>query len=55
MHAYVINLASSLDRRAHVVSELEKTALDYEFVAAVMDVNWICMTLPQSLLHSSPL
>ena len=35
MHAYVINLAISLDRRAHVISELEKTSLDYEFVAAV--------------------
>jgi glycosyl transferase family 25 len=35
MHAYVINLASSLDRRAHVTAELEKTSLDYEFVTAV--------------------
>ena len=35
MHAYVINLANSLDRRAHVTAELEKACLDYEFVTAV--------------------
>lgn len=35
MHAYVINLASSLERRTHVTAELEKTRLDYEFVTAV--------------------
>lgn len=35
MHAYVINLATSLDRRAHVTAELEKACLDYQFVTAV--------------------
>jgi glycosyl transferase, family 25 len=35
MYAYVINLARSRDRYAHMVSELEKTDLEYEFVAAV--------------------
>jgi glycosyl transferase family 25 len=35
VHAYVINLARSLDRRAHITAELAKTGLDYEFVAAV--------------------
>jgi glycosyl transferase family 25 len=35
MHAYVINLVNSLDRRAHVTDELEKACLDYEFVTAV--------------------
>ncbi len=35
MHAYVVNLARSLDRRAHITAELEKTGLDYEIVTAV--------------------
>lgn len=43
MHAYVINLARSLDRREHMAAELRKTGLDYEFVTAVdgldLDLN----------------
>lgn len=35
MHAYIINLARSLDRRAHITAELEKTGIDYEFITAV--------------------
>jgi glycosyl transferase, family 25 len=35
MHAYVINLARSLDRRAHISAELKKTGLNYEIVTAV--------------------
>lgn len=35
MRAYVINLARSLDRRAHVIAQLKKTGLDYEIIAAV--------------------
>ena len=35
MRAYVINLARSLDRRAHITAELRKTGLDYEIIAAV--------------------
>lgn len=35
MRAYVINLARSLDRRAHITAELKKTGLDYEIVTAV--------------------
>jgi glycosyl transferase, family 25 len=35
MHVYVINLARSLDRRAHITAELRKTRLDYEIVTAV--------------------
>lgn len=35
MHAYVINLARSLDRLAHIAAELGKTGLDYEIVTAV--------------------
>ena len=35
MHAYVINLARSRDRRAHMTAQLRKTGLDYEFVTAV--------------------
>ena len=35
MHSYVINLARSLDRRAHITAELKKTGMDYEMIAAV--------------------
>jgi glycosyl transferase, family 25 len=35
MRAYVINLARSLDRRAHIIAELQKTGLDYEIITAV--------------------
>ena len=35
MHAYVINLARSLDRRAHITAELKKTGLDYDIMTAV--------------------
>lgn len=35
MHAYVINLARSLDRRAHIIAELKKTDLNYEVITAV--------------------
>jgi glycosyl transferase, family 25 len=35
MHAYVINLARSPDRRAHIVAELQRTGLTYEIIPAV--------------------
>lgn len=35
MRVYVINLARSLDRRAHITAELKKTGLEYEIVTAV--------------------
>lgn len=35
MRAYVINLARSHDRRAHITAELQKTGLDYEIITAV--------------------
>ena len=35
MHVYVINLARSLDRRAHITGELKNTGLDYEIITAV--------------------
>ena len=35
MHAYVINLARSLDRRAHITAELKNTGLDYKLITAV--------------------
>ena len=35
MYAYVINLARSVDRRAHITAELKKTGLDYQIVTAV--------------------
>lgn len=35
MHAYVVNLARSPERRDHIIRELAKTDVDYEFVDAV--------------------
>ena len=35
MYVYVINLARSLDRRAHITAELKKTGLDHEIITAV--------------------
>lgn len=35
MHAYVINLARSVDRRAHIAAQLRRTGLDYEIITAV--------------------
>jgi glycosyl transferase, family 25 len=35
VRAYVINLARSSDRRAHITAELRKTGLDYEIITAV--------------------
>ena len=35
MHAYVINLARSVDRREHITAELERTGIGYEIVSAV--------------------
>ena len=35
MHVYVINLARSLDRRAHITNECQRAGLDFEIVPAV--------------------
>jgi glycosyl transferase, family 25 len=35
VYAYVINLARSVDRRAHITAELKKTGLDYQIITAV--------------------
>jgi glycosyl transferase, family 25 len=35
VHAYVINLARSADRRAHITAELRKTKLAYEVITGV--------------------
>jgi glycosyl transferase, family 25 len=35
VHAYVINLARSTDRRSYISAELNKTGIEYEFVTAV--------------------
>jgi glycosyl transferase family 25 len=35
VHAYVVNLARSLDRRAQITRELQKTGIEYEIVTAV--------------------
>ena len=57
MRAYVINLARSLDRRAHITAELSKTGLDYEIITAVdgrdLDVHDPTVVHP-SLLTLTP-
>jgi len=57
MYAYVINLDRSPDRRAHMVAELKKTGLDYEFVSACdgrdLDLNDPSVATPE-LLTKSP-
>jgi glycosyl transferase family 25 len=35
MHAYVINLARSIDRRTHIEAQLRATQVDYDIVSAV--------------------
>ncbi len=35
MHAYVVNLARSRDRRKYITAELKKTDVDYEIVTAI--------------------
>jgi glycosyl transferase, family 25 len=35
VHAYVINLARSTDRRAHITAQLQRAGLEYEFISAV--------------------
>ena len=50
MRAYVINLARSRDRRAHITGELNKTGLDYEIITAVdgrdLDVSDLALVDP---------
>ncbi len=56
MHAYVINLDRSPDRRAHMISELKKTGLDYEFVPACdgrdLDLNDPRVVTPEMIAKS---
>src|SRR6266568_5018172 len=51
MYAYVINLDRSPDRRAHMIAELKKTGLDYEFVSACdgrdLDLNDPSVVTPE--------
>ena len=58
MRAYVINLARSLDRRAHMTAELRKTGLDYEIVTAVdgrdLDLNDPAVVHPSLLTTTFP-
>ena len=57
MYAYVVNLDRSPDRRAHMIDELKKTGLDYEFVSACdgrdLDLNDPSVVAPE-LLTKSP-
>lgn len=53
VHAYVINLIRSPERRVHVVTELDKTGLEYEIVTAVdgrdLDLNDRTLIAPDFL------
>jgi glycosyl transferase, family 25 len=57
MYAYVINLDRSADRRKHMIAELKKTDLDYEFVSACdgrdLDPNDPSLITPE-LFNKSP-
>jgi glycosyl transferase, family 25 len=55
MHAYVINLARSPDRRAHIEAELQQTGLEYQIVPAVdgrdLDLNDAALIDPSLALR----
>ncbi len=56
MYAYVINLARSSERRAHVIAELEKTSIEYELVEGVDGRDLNCadpQTIDPSVTGSS--
>jgi glycosyl transferase, family 25 len=53
VHAYVINLARSPERRAHISAELEKAGIDYDIVEAVDGRN-LDMDDPQTLESIAP-
>ncbi len=57
MHAYVINMARSVDRRAHIVAELQRTGMSYEVIPAVdgrdLDLEDTTLVDP-SLVSRSP-
>ena len=56
IHAYVINLARSSERRAHVTAELEKTSIEYEIVEGVDGRDLNCadpQTIDPSVTGSS--
>jgi glycosyl transferase, family 25 len=57
VHAYVINLARSGDRRAYITAELKKTGLDYELVTAVdgndLDLSDTSVVAPSFLTRTS--
>lgn len=57
MHAYVINLARSGDRRAYITAELKKTGLDYELVTAVdgndLDLSDTSVVAPSFLARTA--
>ena len=56
MYAYVINLARSPERRAHITAELEKSGIDYEVVEGIdgrdLDLH-DPRTIDPSVLNSS--
>ncbi len=57
MRAYVINLARSVDRRAHITAELRNSGLDYEIITAVdgrdLDLHDSTIIDPSLLTRSS--
>jgi len=59
LHAYVINLARSPERRAHITAELDRVGVDYEIVEAVdgrnldLDDPKTIASIAPSMLNSS--
>jgi glycosyl transferase family 25 len=57
VHAYVINLKRSPDRRSHIVAELSKTGLDYEIIEGIdgrdLDLSDPAVVDP-SLVNANP-
>ncbi len=53
MRAYIINLARSPERRAHMIAQLEKSGIDYEIVEAV-DGRDLDMNNPQTIAALAP-
>ena len=57
MQVYVVNLARSPERRAHITAELAKTGLDYEIVTAVdgrdLDLDDVTLITPALLARNA--
>src|ERR1700728_3847710 len=53
VRAYVINLARSADRRAHITAGLQATSLDFEFITAI-DAGDLDFSDPETAARLAP-